>query len=133
MLVGLVSLIAQSSIHTIQLGLVRSGHQTSVGGSSFLVSGIVIGDGDLHRSAITLGQSQLVILNRGIGQISSNILAILIAHRLIDDTAGAGHNRAQFRVIGEEDTFRTRSRQDNVALIVFQLANIISHDSYPPI
>ena len=133
MLVSLVSLIGQRSIQTIQLGLVRSGHQASVRGSSFIVGGILIGDGDLHRSAITLGQSQLVILNRGTGQISSNILAILIAHRLIDDTAGGRHNRAQLGVIGEEDTFRTRSRQDNVALIVFQLANIISHDSYPPI
>ena len=128
-----IGLTSQSSIQTIQLGLVCSRHQTSIRGSSFPVGGVVIGNGDLNRSTITFGQRDLMIIDLSIRNVARQIFTILVTKSLINNAGSSGHNVLKLGIVIEEDTSSTSSGKDDITRSILQLTNkILSHKNYPP-
>ena len=122
-----VSVVVSIVSNAVQLRLIRRTHQTSLRVSSLSIGGILSIEGTL--SAITLGEGNLSALRGQVGDILSDIFAVLVTQSLGDNASLSRHDGIKSGIILEIDAFSTSCGQNIIACIIRQLTNIRCHNN----
>ena len=122
-----VSVVVSIVSNAVQLRLIRRTHQTSLRVSSLTIGGILSIEGTF--SAITLGEGNHSALRGQVGDILSDILAVLVTQSLGDNASLSRHDGIKSGIILEIDAFSTSCWQNIIACIIRQLTNIRCHNN----
>ena len=122
-----VSVVVSTILDAVQLLLIRRTHQTSLRIRSLCIGGILSSEGT--RASITLGEGNRSTLRGQVGDILSDIFAVLVTQSLGDNASLRRHDGIKSGIILEIDAFSTSCGQNIIACIIRQLTNIRCHNN----